>query len=402
MRVNRTAILSGTVALALVAAGAGGAAAAERRGPTIRLSQATRGGPPAVFEVVGVDPAALAKLAKAGLKADQWTALFTIHVAGKAASGGTPPAVLGSYQVKDNVIRFEPRFPLVRGLRYRAVFDPSRLPGGDKTADKKVEAEFTLPKPAVAPTTVVRQVYPTSSKLPENQLKFYLHFSAPMSRGDVYRHIKLLNAAGKPVELPFLELVDELWDRDAKRLTLLFDPGRIKRGLKPREDLGPVLEEGKTYTLVIDRNWQDAEGNPLKESFRKTFKVMAPEDRCPDLKAWKIEPPQAGTTRPLTVRFPRPMDHALLNRVVWVTDANGKSVGGTVAVTDEETRWHFTPERPWQAGAYHLVAETSLEDLAGNNLERPFEVDVFRPIQREMKVKTVQLPFQVRADSSRK
>src|SRR5262249_48641390 len=163
------------------------------------------------------------------------------------------------------------------------------------------------------------------SKLPENQLKFYLHFSAPMSRGDVYRHIKLLNAAGKPVELPFLELVDELWDRDAKRLTLLFDPGRIKRGLKPREDLGPVLEEGKSSTLAIDRGWPDAEGNPLKDSFRKPFKVTAREDRRPDPKTWKIEPPPAGTAKPLTVRFPRPMDHALLNRVLWVTDANGKS-----------------------------------------------------------------------------
>ena len=49
------------------------------------------------------------------------------------------------------------------------------------------------------------------------------------------------------------------------------------------------------------------------------------------------------------------------------------------------------------AGGYHLVAETTLEDLAGNSIGRPFEVDVFRPIQREVKVQHVQLPFTVPA-----
>ena len=42
-----------------------------------------------------------------------------------------------------------------------------------------------------------------------------------------------------------------------------------------------------------------------------------------------------------------------------------------------------------------LVRVARLEDLAGNNLERPFEVDVFRPIQRKIKAKTVKVTFQV-------
>ena len=35
---------------------------------------------------------------------------------------------------------------------------------------------------------------------------------------------------------------------------MFFDPGRIKRGLKPREQFGPALQEGKSYVLVIDRD----------------------------------------------------------------------------------------------------------------------------------------------------
>ena len=105
------------------------------------------------------------------------------------------------------------------------------------------------------------KVYPSRDLLPENLLQFYIFFSAPMSRGEAYRRITLLDiATGKIVDAPFLELDEELWSPDGTRFTLVFDPGRIKRGLKPREEVGPVLEAGKSYSLVIDRQWLDALG----------------------------------------------------------------------------------------------------------------------------------------------
>src|SRR5207302_1594426 len=112
------------------------------------------------------------------------------------------------------------------------------------------EAVVGLPKPQTPPTKLV-QVYPTADVLPENQLKFYLHFSAPMSRGEAYRRVHLIGEDGKEVETPFLELEEELWDGEGTRFTLFFHPGRVKRGLKPREEVGPTLEEGKRYTLVV-------------------------------------------------------------------------------------------------------------------------------------------------------
>jgi hypothetical protein len=124
--------------------------------------------------------------------------------------------------------------------------------------------------------------------------------------------------------------------------------------------------------------------------------VLAPLNTRPDPQKWKVQPPAAGSARALTVRFPRPLDHALLSRVLWVADAKGKVVVGSVDVSDEEKRWHFTPRELWRAGNYVLLVDTTLEDLAGNNIERPFEVDVFRPIQRKVKTKTIKIPFQVR------
>jgi hypothetical protein len=358
----------------------------------IRLHKPTRGGLPTAFDVAGLNEAVLRRWAKANYKPDQWTAIFAIYVVRAKESDVTKqPAVLGTYQVRDDVLRFTPRFSLVRGVRYRAFFNPSaaQFPG------KRVMAEFVLPRKKTDATTVVENVYPTSNKLPENLLKFYIHFSAPMSQGNVYRNLKLLGPSGKAIELPFLELQDELWDAEGKRLTLLFDPGRIKRGLKPREELGPVLEEGKTYTFVIDPKWRDARANPLRKAFRKTFKVLAPLHKGPDPGQWKVVAPPAGTRTPLVIRFPRPLDHALLSRVLWVADAKGKVLEGKVSLSQEETRWHFTPQHVWPEGTYSLRVQTTLEDLAGNNIVRPFEVDVFRPMQRKVKTKTLKIPFAV-------
>jgi hypothetical protein len=380
--------------MAVLVSGTVSAADRKDAGPSLRLAGTQEGKGGGWFEIVGVAATDLDRLRKADLTPERWQELFAVYVLGSQDTvAKDQPAILGTYRVEESTIRFTPRFPLRAGLRYQASFRPARLPGHD--GDKEVQREFTLPKPKPTEATTVRHVYPSRDQLPENQLKFYLHFSAPMSRGEAYQNIRLLDEKDKVVEVPFLELDEELWDPEAKRFTLFFDPGRIKRGLKPREDLGPALLEGKRYTLVIEQKWSDADGNPLKETFRKRFRVLAPENASPNPKDWKIEAPPAGGTKPLSVTFPKPLDHALLQRLLWVTDAQGKRLPGSVEVSDEETRWRFTPERPWQAGAYELVIDTTLEDLAGNSVARPFEVDMFRPIERDTKPTTVKRSIQV-------
>ena len=350
----------------------------------------------AAVDVTGLPADAVRAFSQADRKPDDWTALFAVYV--DSADGSDParrPPVLGDYRVADGALRFTPRFPLAHGVHYRAVLHADRLPGAKQGQEAVVESLY-LEKARPAAATAVEQVYPTADKLPENLLKFYLHFTAPMSRGEAYRRVRLLGPDGKPVDQPFLELGEELWDPDGKRFTLFIDPGRIKRGLKPREDLGPVLEDGKTYTLVIDREWKDADGEPLKESFRKTFRATAPDETPPDPKTWRLEPPVAGGTAPLTITFPKPMDHALLHDMLWVVDSGGRKIAGEVAVTDDQTRWRFTPRGPWAAGSYRLIVDRRLEDLAGNSIGRPFEVDETHPTTTQTKVETVETPFEVR------
>ena len=337
-----------------------------------------------------------------GLSAEQCSAIEKLDDARKAdllqvfvdPGGAGAPAVLGTTRFDRARLRFLPRFPFEPGLRYRAVLRLGTLPRSQQADD--VVIVFKIPKPPAARPTFVEHIYPTSDRLPENQLKFYIHFSAPMARGEAYQHIHLVGADGKAIEAPFLELGEELWDPAMRRFTLLCDPGRVKRELKPREELGPVLESGKSYKLIVDRDWLDAAGNPLDNPAEKSFDVLAPDETPVDPAAWKIEPPAANTTSDLVVRFPEPLDHSLLARVVWLVDMMGKKVEGRVEVADGETCWRFKPARAWQAGEYQLVADAALEDLAGNAIGRAFDADVFVEVQKRIESKTVALPFEIR------
>ena len=259
--------------------------------------------------------------------------------------------------------------------------------------------DIALPALKRTAATVVTQVYPTSDKLPENQLRFYLHFSQPMGKGEAYTHLKLLKENGEAIDLPFLELGEELWDASGKRLTLLIDPGRIKRGLKPREDVGPVLEAGHSYTLSIDATWKDAAGEPLKAGRSKKFVVDKPVEVGIDPAAWKIEPPSPKSKQPLVVKFPRPLDHALLHRTIAVLDSAGKAVAGEVTVTQQERQWGFTPAQPWAGGEYTLEVEKVLEDLAGNRIGRAFELVEGETVKQTGPAK-VRIPFVVSGKAS--
>ena len=315
--------------------------------------------------------------------------------AGTADTVNPDPAMLGTYERGGGVLRFRPAFPLEPGVRYVAVLDFRELPGPSPMLRGALTAEYFVPEPPASPPAGVSRVYPTADTLPENLLKFYVHFSAPMSRGGVYRHVRLVDDSGRDIELPFLELDEELWDPDMTRLTLFIDPGRIKRGVRPLEEIGPALESGKRYTLRIDRSLRDAAGRELGAEFRKPFTVGPPDREAPDPGRWKVTSPRAATRAPLTIEFPDPMDHALAERLIRVT-AEGQVVAGEVSVGDGERRWTFAPNEPWRSGRYEIVIQPTIEDLAGNNIGKPFEVDLQSGGEGRPELPPVRLPLEIR------
>jgi hypothetical protein len=321
---------------------------------------------------------------------EQWQRVFAVFVE-QADAGSEVPPLSGTYDLRDATLIFVPRYPLQPGLSYRAVFSGAE----GATGGGGLVETFSIPKTDAGPQTFVEQVYPTANRLPENLLKLYIHFSAPMSRGEAYQRAALLNSMGTRIEFPFLELDQELWDPEGKRLTLLFDPGRVKRDLLPNREVGSPLVEGERYVLVVDGGWPDASGRLLTAEFRKSFEVGPPDHETPSEKSWRIEPPKAGTQERLTVRFPEPMDQALLVRVIEVKTPLGEKIAGSIEVDEQETRWRFRPAEPWKAGDYLIDAATLLEDLAGNSLARPFEVDVFEKVEERVERVSRTLRFNV-------
>ena len=164
---------------------------------------------------------------------------------------------------------------------------------------------FDGPPRETTPRARVEHVYPSADVLPSNQLRLYIYFSEPMSRGEAVHHIHFLDDAGKVREQRLFLPGEELWDPNFTRLTMTFDPGRIKRGLTSNQTIGPPIAEGKRYTLVIDHDWQDARGVPMVEGFRKVFRGGPALRTPPDPKQWRITAPKPGTTNALVVTSPR-------------------------------------------------------------------------------------------------
>jgi hypothetical protein len=349
-----------------------------------------------VVELTGLHRDALIALDQARPTIDQWNKIFGVFVGATVPADSSTLAVLGSYEINDDRVRFTPRFPPVRGQAYSVRFNGPALP--IPISNVVVDTTIEIPRTQSAEPAHVTAVYPSTDRVPMNLLRLYVHFSAPMSTGGAYRRIHLLDANERIVEDAFLVIAgeQELWDPDHRRLTMLFDPGRIKRDLRPNEELGLPLRDGQNYTLVIDSTWTDANGNAIAAPYRKRFSVGPADRALPRTSDWQVTAPVAGTRSPLTVSFPESLDHALLLRLLAVRTSAGQTVAGQAMVGANEQSWSFTPAGTWRAGEYAIDIGTDLEDLAGNNLRDVFDVDRNAQSQRAVTTERVSLPFTVR------
>jgi hypothetical protein len=285
----------------------------------------------------------------------------------------------GRFEVVGDEIRFTPRFPLVPGTAY------SLLVGG-------IERAFvTVPAIANPATTRVVALHPSAPVVPLNLLKVYIEFSAPMSEGFAARLVGVRRADdGRPLPGVFLPGETELWDRARRRLTMLLDPGRIKRGLGPHAALGYPLEAGVPIVVSVTAGFLDERGAPLIEGIERQYAVGPAVRSHVDPGAWRVYSPPAGSRRRFVVSFDRPLDHALLDHCLDVVDDSGRPVAGAARTATDDAGWSFEPRAAWQAATYRLVVDARLEDLAGNSLRRVFDRDLTRiddtPLEVERRV----------------
>ena len=112
------------------------------------------------------------------------------------------------------------------------------------------------------PATEVTGIYPTAAEVPRNLLRFYVWFSAPMSQGCAAGHVRLARDDGEHIAGALLPAEHELWDAARRRLTVLLDPARIKRGLAGHQEAGYPLRSGEPFRLIIGSGFRDAGDSP--------------------------------------------------------------------------------------------------------------------------------------------
>lgn len=376
---------------------AGASTVAAGAAPDVQLVD--EGGGVATIEVVGLAEAWTSAWAAAPPESAGWARCVSVHVAFE--TGIADVAVAGRWSFEDARLRFAPAFPLTADLPHRVRLDPACLAGlaeASPTDDWMTPIERTIRlAPASPAPEIVVEVEP-SGLVPENLLRVYVSFSAPMRRGGLYRRLRWIDATeAREIPHPFLEIEPELWDGEQRRLTLFLDPGRIKRGLRPHRDAGTPLLAGRSYRLeVLDDTAHDEPQNVLGAA---DFQVVEADRRVPSVEHWDVQAPDGGRSA-LVVAFPDRLDAGLLRRALTVMSDAGTPVLGVVEVGDQGRSWRFRPDAPWPVGRYQLVVETILEDLAGNSLRGLFDRDV-QAGDTEEAAETVSIGFKVGASSAR-
>jgi hypothetical protein len=274
------------------------------------------------------------------------------------------PDISGERQLVGGSVHFIPDFPFEPGVRYRAILDLGAL--GQPGLAEVLTREFAFPKEAPITGPEVSQVFPSSDALPENLLRFHVRFSRPMQRGRAEANIVVLGPDGSPAPDVLYRAPVELWDTSMTCLTVLLDPGRLKRGVGPNRMLGPPLKVGERYILAVGPGMIDVHGRPLRQRFVKAFTVSEAVRTPIAIEHWRIVPPAAPGRDPLELTFPTPLDWAGLWQGITVVSEGGEQISGRISIDQDETRWHFTPDAAWRAGFHGIRISPDLEDACGN------------------------------------
>ena len=314
----------------------------------------------------------ISALERANLSRDAWSSLLRVTVKGDGSTGVASTPVSGTYTIVKQHVRFTPMFPLDPGRQYEVVFDPAALPAAGLGDLPKVSNVVSTPPPPPTPDTRIAAIYPSGPTVPSNLLRMYVEFSGPMGIRTGQDYISIADGQGADIPGALLPLDTDLWNSDRTRFTVLFDPGRVKRGILPNRTSGRPLTPGMTFAITVKREWPDAHGKPLASPLRKEYRVGPPVERALATADWRVAAPAAGSRDPLVVTFRAPMDRGLAQRALSVL--RGKAaIAGEVRLDAAETEWRFTPNDPWQASEYELTVLPILEDVSGNRIGTAFE-----------------------------
>ena len=227
-----------------------------------------------------------------------------------------------------------------------------------------VIAAMALASSSAAPQVV--SISPAARSIPANTLRLYVTFDHPARGVVATRDLRLLDAAGRTIDGAFMDFGQDLWSPDGRRLTVLFDPGRVKRGVEGDGESAAPLQVGHSFTVEVSGKRFHYQVTPAVRT------AITPQ-------TWRLALPKAGSREALTVTFDREMDDALLRDQLEVVDAQGRSQPGQATASASGRVWSWRPKHGWRIGAYRLVVGSSLEDVSGNRVGEALDHDVGSP-----------------------
>lgn len=271
-------------------------------------------------------------------------------------------SVIGVIVSQNGQHSFSPVIPFTPGQTYTL-----------RKNNTEVLASFTIPELEGSEEVALLAIYPQLDTVPENLLKMYFEFEAPMQEvGNALDFIRVTNETDGIEIAPFLRLESELWNQDRTLLTLWLDPGRIKTDLIPNREKGLPLRAGKTYTVAIDSSWKSSRGARLKKGYTQRYYVNERDDQKPKLDQWRIKQ-NTDALQSLEIDFGEPMDAFLALETIRFYDKNKQRIDGRMNLLSNQSRLHFAPDSLWTGTEIEIRVASRLEDLAGNNLSRPFD-----------------------------
>ncbi len=274
------------------------------------------------------------------------------------------PPIVGQISVRGDSIVFSPFIAFRENQPYTLVWRNKDI------------VHFQIASQQFSPPPVLKEVFPTASVIPANQLKFYVYFSSPMQEGKAYEYINILDQNGNILPSPFVPLQPELWDETHTRLTLWLDPGRVKRGLGSHEKHGEILQPNDTILFQVLAGWENMKGQAIPRDYTCAYTIGDYDRTSPEPGIWGLEIPAALSEDTLKIHLGESLDRVLLEKYLSIVDDYHEEISGTVVILDEEKIWAFVPDTQWKKGKYSIVINTFLEDLAGNNVNRLFDRDI--------------------------
>lgn len=213
-------------------------------------------------------------------------------------------------------------------------------------------------------------LHPAGPAWPANILRFHLAFDREMDPAGAAGQVGLETADGRPVRGALADLPDGLWSPDGRVLTLLFHPGRVKRGLGAHERLGRALVPGRACRLVVGPDLADTGGRRFGLRLRIAIRAVREETRPLEPARWRWAPPVPGSRDPVTIHAGRMLDALSVQGALAFADAGGAALPVRFEVAGD--RVLARPGAAWPEGV-SLRAGPALEDVCGNRPGRAFE-----------------------------